>query len=96
MIEDGETESLSLSVRAQIRFESERVHDWNEGLDEVQGRAWDGSVLCHVATTLCQHLNGDDAMNEITPLMVLQCRQRRHSQQERCIPRRSRAPSDEG
>ena len=66
VIEDGETESLSLSVRAQIRFESERVHDWNEGLDEVQGRAWDGSVLCHVATTLCQHLNGDVAMNEIT------------------------------
>ena len=62
VIEDGETESLSLGVRAQIRFESERVHDWDEGLDEVQRRAWDGGILRHVTTTLCQHLNGDDAM----------------------------------
>ena len=64
MIEDGETESLSLGVRAQIRFESERVHDRDEGLDEIQGRTWDRGVLCHVATTLRQHLNRDDVMSE--------------------------------
>lgn len=45
MVEDGQSEGLALCVRAQVRLEAKRVDGRDEGLDGVERRAWDGSVL---------------------------------------------------
>lgn len=45
MVEDGQSEGLALSVCAQVRLEAKRVDGRDEGLDGVERRARDGSVL---------------------------------------------------
>lgn len=45
VVEDRQGEGLALCVRAQVGLEAKRVDGRDEGLDGVEGRAWDGSVL---------------------------------------------------
>ena len=48
MVEDGETEGLSLRVGAEVSLKAEGIDGWDERLDGVEGRAWDGGVLGHM------------------------------------------------
>lgn len=50
MVEDGQSEGLALSVCAQVRLEAKRVDGRDEGLDGVERRARDGSVLGDVTS----------------------------------------------
>ena len=59
VVEDGEAEGLTLSVRAQVGLEAERVDGWNKGLEHVEWRAGQGCVLGDVATAFGE--NGVDS-----------------------------------
>lgn len=45
VVEDGQSEGLALCVSAQVRLEAKWVNGWDEGLDGVERRARDGSIL---------------------------------------------------
>lgn len=45
VVEDRQSKGLALRVRAQVRLKAKRVDGRDEGLDGVERRAWDGSVL---------------------------------------------------
>ena len=55
VMEDGQAEGLALCVRAQIRFEAERIDGGKEGFDDVERRAGDWRVLRHVTASSRQY-----------------------------------------
>lgn len=50
VVKHGQSESLSLCVRAQVRLKAEGVDGGDESFDGVEGRPWDRSVLGHVTS----------------------------------------------
>lgn len=59
VVEDGQGEGLALRVRAQVGLEAEGVDGRDEGLDGVERRARDRSILGHVTSAGRQHTGGE-------------------------------------
>lgn len=56
VVEDWQGKGLSLCVCAEVSLEAEGVDSWDEGLDGVQRRTWDGRILGHM-TSVTQRRN---------------------------------------